>query len=112
MLKEIEACGGLDITFFRMGMVGIIVHGDNHFIVRGPRPDRAMAVALVRHWSLIEIGKQTPETLSAWRISTKEFREDLEWAVAVRGEGEMSTAVRELLEELRGRGVVVEEIGE
>jgi hypothetical protein len=30
-------------------MVGIFVHGDNHFIVRGPLPDREIALALVRH---------------------------------------------------------------
>jgi hypothetical protein len=40
-------------------MVGILVHGDNHFIVRGPLPDRAAAQALVRHWSLIQIGRPT-----------------------------------------------------
>ena len=37
-------------------MVGILVHGDNHFIVRGPLPDRDVARALVRHWSIIQIG--------------------------------------------------------
>ncbi len=26
------------------------------FIVRGPLPDRELALALVRHWSLIQIG--------------------------------------------------------
>ena len=28
-------------------MVGILVHGDNHFIVRGRKPDRATALALI-----------------------------------------------------------------
>ena len=37
-------------------MVGILVHGDNHFIVRGPLPDQEVALAIVRHWSLIQIG--------------------------------------------------------
>jgi len=37
-------------------MVGILVHSDNHFIARGPLPDREVALALVRHWSLIQIG--------------------------------------------------------
>ena len=32
-------------------MVGILVHGDNHFIVRGQLPDRDVARALVRHWT-------------------------------------------------------------
>jgi hypothetical protein len=29
-------------------MVGILVHGDNHFIVRGPLPDRDTARAVIR----------------------------------------------------------------
>jgi hypothetical protein len=60
-------------------MVGILVHGDNHFIVRGPLPDQATARALVRHWSIIQIGATTPAALDRWRIITKEFRENLEW---------------------------------
>jgi hypothetical protein len=61
-------------------MLGILVHGDNHFIVRGPLPDRATAFALARHWSLIRIGELTPAALRPWRISTREFRENLQWA--------------------------------
>jgi hypothetical protein len=90
-------------------MLGILVHGDNHFIVRGPMPDRETARALVRHWSLIRIGSETPPELSQWRISSKEFREDLQWAGVVAGEGEMSPAVTQLLGELRARGIVVQE---
>ena len=86
-------------------MIGILVHGDNHLVVRGPFPDRAAAMALARHWSLIEIGKKTPPELERWRISTKEFREDLEWAVVVAGEQDASPAVTVLLQELAGRGV-------
>jgi hypothetical protein len=86
-------------------MIGLLVHGDNHFVVRGPFPDRAAARALVRHWSVIEIGKKTPPELERWRISTKEFREDLEWAVVVNGEQAASSAVTVLLEELAARGV-------
>ena len=88
-------------------MVGILVHGDNHFIVRGPLPDRATALALVRHWSVIQIGAATPPALNQWRISSKEFRENLEWAVIVRGDGETSTAVTELLHELSLRGITI-----
>jgi hypothetical protein len=66
-------------------MVGILVCGDNHFIVRGPLPDREAALALARHWSIIQIGRATPESLQPWRISAKEFREDLQWAVVVPG---------------------------
>jgi hypothetical protein len=88
-------------------MVGILVHGDNHFIVRGPLPDRDTAVALVRHWSLIKIGATTPPALERWQIVTREFRENLEWAVVVPGESEPSPAVRTLLDELADRGVTV-----
>jgi hypothetical protein len=91
-------------------MVGILVHGDNHFIVRGPKPDGETAAALARQWSLIRIGAETPQELQAWRISTREFREDLEWAVVVQGVGEMSAAVVVLLEEMRVRGVAIERV--
>jgi hypothetical protein len=86
-------------------VLGILVHGDNHFVVRGPFPGRAAAIALVRHWSVIEIGKQTPPALERWRISTREFRENLKWAVVVPGEQAASLAVTVLLKELAGRGV-------
>jgi hypothetical protein len=88
-------------------MVGILVHGDNHFIVRGPLPDRDLARALIRHWSIIQIGAATPPLLEKWRISTKEFREDLEWAVIVPGESEISPAVVQLLDELSARGIII-----
>jgi len=88
-------------------MLGVLVHGENHFIVRGPLPDRAAALALVRHWSVIQIGAATPAALQQWRISTREFREDLEWAVVVPGDGEVSPAVARLLNELSLRGIVI-----
>jgi hypothetical protein len=88
-------------------MVGILVHGNNHFIVRGPMPDRRAALALVRHWSLIQIGAMTPQDLKNWRISSREFRESLEWAVVVPGDGELSPAVTVLLEELLARGIAI-----
>jgi len=88
-------------------MVGILVHGDNHFIVRGPLPDRETALALARHWSLIQIGQTTPVALERWSISTREFRENLEWAVVVPGDGEVTPAVAQLLEELSTRGITV-----
>ena len=88
-------------------MVGILVHGDNHFIVRGPLPDRETAVALVRHWSIVEIGARTPSALHRWTISSREFRENLEWAVIVPGDGEISPAVAGLLAELMERGIAM-----
>jgi hypothetical protein len=88
-------------------MVGILVHGDNHFIVRGPLPDRAASLALARHWSIIQIGRTTPDSLRAWTISTREFRENLGWAVVVPGEREISPAVAILLDEMRARGITI-----
>ena len=85
--------------------LGILVHGGNHFIVRGPCPDFETARALVRHWSLIRIGASTPPELAGFQISTREFREDLAWAVAVKGEGARSPAVEQLLAELAARGI-------
>jgi hypothetical protein len=97
----------LESTGFESARVGILVHGDNHFIVRGPEPDRATAVALARHWSIIQIGSTTPPGLETWRISSREFRENLEWAVMVPGDGEISPAVAELLGELSARGIAI-----
>ena len=88
-------------------MVGILVHGDNHFIVRGPLPNRDTALALIRHWSLIEIGSTTPPLLDRWRIVSREFRENLEWAVVVPGDGAISPAVTNLLHELSVRGIAI-----
>ena len=88
-------------------MVGILVHGDNHFIVRGPLPDRETALALVRHWSVIKIGAATPPALDRWQIVTREFRENLEWAVVVPLTTEISPAVSALLDELAARGVTI-----
>jgi hypothetical protein len=40
-------------------MVGILVHGNNHFILSGPVPDdaTALALALARHRSIIQIAE-------------------------------------------------------
>ena len=92
-------------------MLGVLVHGDNHFIVRGPLPDRATALALVRHWSIIQIGATTPAALEQWRISTREFRENLAWAVVVPGDGDVSRAVARLLEKLSLRGIAIHNSG-
>jgi hypothetical protein len=88
-------------------MVGILVHGDNHFIVRGPLPNRDIALALIRHWSLIQIGATTPPALDQWGISSRELRENLEWAVVVPGDSEISPSVTQLLEELLVRGISI-----
>jgi hypothetical protein len=88
-------------------MVGILVHGNNHFILSGPLPDEAAAMALARHWSIIQIGDQKSPSLEQWEIRTKEFRENLEWAVVVPGDREPSSGVVALLAELSARGVAI-----
>lgn len=90
-------------------MIGILVCGDNHFIVSGPLPDRATALALARQWSIIQIGQATPLSLQSWSIVTRAFREDLEWAVIVPGDGEATPAVEQLLNELSARGITIRE---
>jgi hypothetical protein len=87
--------------------LGILVHGNNHFIVRGPLPGRTAALALARHWSLIQIDGKTPPELDQWRISTKEYRENLAWAVIVPGSGDISPAVSQLLREVSERGILI-----
>ena len=88
-------------------MVGLFVHGSNHFIVRGPFPDHPTALALARRWSLINIGAAPPPELAAWSISSREFRENLEWAVVLPGDDEMSPAIVQLLGELTARGIEI-----
>jgi hypothetical protein len=88
-------------------MVGILVHGNNHFILSGPLPDEAAALALARHWSTIQIGEQKSSSFGQWEIRTKEFRENLEWAVVVPGERETSPGVSQLLAELAARGITI-----
>jgi hypothetical protein len=88
-------------------MVGILVHGNNHFILSGPLPDEEAALALVRHWSIIQIGEQKSSSLGQWEIRTKEFRENLEWAVVVPGDRESSPGVSHLLAELVARGITI-----
>jgi hypothetical protein len=88
-------------------MVGILVHGDNHFILSGPVPDNAAALALARHWSVIQIGDQKSLSFERWQIRTKEFRENLEWAVVVPGDRDTSPAVSQLLAELSDRGIAI-----
>ena len=88
-------------------MVGILVHGNNHFILSGPAPDDATALALARHWSIIQIGEAKSSGWNQWQIRSEEFRENLEWAVIVPGDREVSKGVAELLAELSARGVAI-----
>jgi len=88
-------------------MVGILVHGNNHFILSGPLPDHDSALALVRYWSIIQIGEEKASSFGQWQIRNKEFRENLAWAVVVPGDREVSPEMAQLLGGLSVRGVTV-----
>ncbi len=83
------------------------MHGDNHFILSGPLPDDASAKEMARHWSLIQIGGEKSPRFRKWEIRTKEFRENLEWAVIVPCESEISEGVLQLLSEMSARGIQI-----
>ena len=88
-------------------MVGILVHGNNHYILSGPSPDEGAALAIARHFSIVQIGAPISSSFGQWQIRCKEFRENLEWAVVVPGDREVSPGAEELLGELSGRGVTI-----
>jgi len=88
-------------------MVGILVHGNNHFILSGPEPTEEEAIRLARHFSVVQIGKPVPSSFGKWEIRNNVFRENLEWAVVVPGESEISPVVSKLLAEVAVRGVVI-----
>jgi hypothetical protein len=90
-------------------MLGILVHGDNHFILSGPLPGDASAMEMARHWSIIQIGGEKSPIFGKWEIRTKEFRENLEWAVIVPGESKISEGVLKLLAEISDRGIQIRE---
>ena len=77
-------------------MVGILVHGNNHYVLSGPRPSQAEALQLARNWSLLQIGEVKSQKFGQWEIRNKEFRENLEWAAIVPGDREISLGVAEL----------------
>jgi hypothetical protein len=88
-------------------MVGILVHGNNHYVLSGPRPSQAEALQLARNWSLLQIGEVKSQKFGQWEIRNKEFRENLEWAVIVPGDREISPGVAGFLAELAARGVEI-----
>jgi|SRR5580704_2131945 hypothetical protein len=94
------------LRFWRIEeMVGILVHGNNHFILKGPPPEEADALRLARYWSVIQIGAEKSQSFEQWEIRTKESRENLEWAVIVPGDRDVSAGAAELLGELATRGI-------
>jgi hypothetical protein len=89
--------------------LGILVHGSNHFIVCGPEPTVDEARRLVRQWEFPDVDDllSPPHPDQRWRISTKEFRENLQWAVSLRSDTAITPAVAQLLSELEARGIRV-----
>ena len=73
-------------------MVGILVHGNIHFM---------------RHLSIVQIGEARSSSFGQWQIRSKEFRENLEWAVIVPCDRETSPGVAQLLEEPSARRVTI-----
>ena len=93
-------------------MVGILVHGNTHFILSGPEPTEAEAIAAARYFGLVKIDEPVSSAFEKWEIRNKEFRENLEWAVVVPGDAEVSRGVSQLLGELAQRGVIIRACGE
>jgi hypothetical protein len=54
-------------------MVGILVHGNNHFILSGPEPDEVAALALVRYWAIVQIGEAKSSLSGNGRLGRKSF---------------------------------------
>lgn len=96
--------------------MGLLVDGDNHLILRGPRPTLAEARSLAAHFGLsfAQIAPRLDRTgrFAAWTISTREFREHLTWAFVLPSALSPSPAVRQLLNELSARGVIHESASE
>ncbi len=91
-----------------MNPLGLIVCGEDHFLVRGVKPELEMARYLVRRWlrpTVEDLLGTSPPIPAEWKITTKEFREDIEWVVVVESETTVNPAVRQLLDELEARGI-------
>ncbi len=92
--------------------LGLLVYGDNHLVLRGPRPAQAEAQQIVAHFglSLAQIRAQPDRSgeFRDWRVSLREFREELAWAVVLPAGTTVSPAVRQLLDELAAREIVID----
>ena len=92
--------------------LGLLVYGDNHLVLRGPRPAQAEAQEIVAHFglSLAQIRPQPDRSgeFREWRISLREFREELAWAVVLPAGTALSPAVRQLLDELAAREIGID----
>ena len=91
--------------------LGLIVSGEDHFLIRGPKPDAAMARYLVRRWIFPSIedllGTSSPIPAD-WQITTSEFRENIEWTIVLSCRQEPTVAVAQLVAEIVARGVAIE----
>lgn len=87
--------------------VGILVHGDNHLILSGPLPAPACARQLARHLGLSLVAPGSARPPGPWAIRTKEFRENLTWAVHLQSGQQPSPAVATLLAGLAARGITI-----
>ena len=89
--------------------LGILVHGGNHLILSGPLPAPECARRLAAEFamSLVSLGCGPRCEFAAWQIRTREFRENLQWAVRLNPAEPASPAVSTLLEELAARGVPI-----
>ena len=96
--------------------LGLLVCGDNHLVLRGPRPAQAEAHAIVAHFGLSLAQIRPPPDRSGefreWRISLREFREELAWAVVLPAGTALSPAVRQLLDELAAREIGIDGLEE
>jgi hypothetical protein len=54
-------------------MAGIPIHGNDHFILSGPRPDEAVALALARQWFVIRIVEPNSTRSGGGRFASKNF---------------------------------------
>lgn len=90
--------------------LGILVLGGNHLILGGPEPAPECARRLASRFAM-ELANIAPAPATGvhgpWSIRTREFRERLEWAIALRSPDAIQPAVRQLLDELAQRGIAV-----
>ncbi len=82
------------------------VRGGNHLLVRGPRVDFPEVARLFQRWEVPSLESLLSKQESpSHSIVTWAFREDIEIYCVLPSEEEHSVAVRQLLNELRQRGV-------
>jgi len=73
MLDTTNSAGSGTFDGWGSGMwSNFLVHGNNHYILSGPLPNEAEALAMARNWSVVHIGEaKIAEVLNAGRFATK-----------------------------------------